>query len=381
MVVQSAACAASGRAAAPAADFIVSTGDSSYWVTSDGKSVGMRGAPMLLAEVDGRFREIYVADDDHSYYDAVFLGQRMFSRDLIRGDSVELFADTLAPRMARAFARAHPELDPISPDDDVAPDPLINVVAELDVFDSHGPYVSYEYRTGVDIAPIHGRPGVNSHRARRGVLDIRTGKPVTLAALFGDAAATGALTAASTEWNTARDSLAVRTDERSRVAQRAISTFAFDASSFSLDAEEREPRVVFAVPGEAHGENGASFPLTPLALSSTAWWAAARTQLPTGPDSARHWMHNGVELIARSRGDTEHAELVLRDPAKHEWRVGVVTAPVTRVRWLDASVNAETRKALQKAFNDAALYGDDTRVASLPLPLPSRHGRVARTTS
>ncbi len=367
LLLMGAGCSAAAKGRAPVADFLVSTVDSSYWVTSDGKTLRMRGAPMYLAEVDGRFREIYVADDDHSFYDAVFLGQRLFSRDLIRGDSIELFADTLAPRMAHDFARAHPDVDPLKPDDEIAPDPRIHVVAELEVYGAQGPFISYEYRTGIDIASVHGRDGVDSHHARRGVLDLRTGKPATLAALFGANAATDALAAATAEWTAARDSLVARTDERSRNAQMAIGAFQFDSTSFSLEAAEREPRVVFAVPGETRGESGAYFALTPRALPSTSWWAADREQLPVGPDSVRRWTHGALELVARSYDKFDHAQLVLRDARQHEWVIGVVTAPVQRVRWLDASVDAETRKALRKAFNEAALYGDDSRVASVPL--------------
>ncbi|MGH7653491.1 MAG: hypothetical protein ACREN6_02400, partial [Gemmatimonadaceae bacterium] len=62
--VATAAAACTGRhipAAVQHAEFIVTTGDSSYWVTSGPQGLRMRGVPMLLARVDGRYREIYVA--------------------------------------------------------------------------------------------------------------------------------------------------------------------------------------------------------------------------------------------------------------------------------------------------------------------------------
>ena len=58
----------------PAADFVLSAGDSSFWVTSEGGAIRFRGAPLELARVDGRFYELYVADDDRSYEDAVLSG-------------------------------------------------------------------------------------------------------------------------------------------------------------------------------------------------------------------------------------------------------------------------------------------------------------------
>ena len=117
----SAACGGRGRAAAvPHADLIVATADSSYWITSGPQGLRVRGVPLLLARVDGRFREIYVADDDRSYFDAVLVGQRLWSRDLVRGDSLELFADTLVPRFADSYAKAHPDDTPLAKDDEVS---------------------------------------------------------------------------------------------------------------------------------------------------------------------------------------------------------------------------------------------------------------------
>ena len=50
----------------PNADFVLSAGDSSYWVTSEGGTVHFRGAPLELARVGARFYERYVADEEHS---------------------------------------------------------------------------------------------------------------------------------------------------------------------------------------------------------------------------------------------------------------------------------------------------------------------------
>ena len=63
----------------------MAAGDSTFWVSSDSTGMRVRGSPMLLARWDGRFYEVYVADDDRSYYDAVFVGQQVFRRDLLTG--------------------------------------------------------------------------------------------------------------------------------------------------------------------------------------------------------------------------------------------------------------------------------------------------------
>ena len=74
-------------------NFVLAAGDSSYWVTSTGGSVSVRGAPLELARVDGRFYEVYVADDDRSFEDAVLVGQRIYRRDLITGAHFKLMKD------------------------------------------------------------------------------------------------------------------------------------------------------------------------------------------------------------------------------------------------------------------------------------------------
>ena len=65
---------------APLTEFIVVASDSVFWVRSEAEGIRVRSAPMLLAQLDGRFHELYVTDDDRSYYDATFLGQHQIGR-------------------------------------------------------------------------------------------------------------------------------------------------------------------------------------------------------------------------------------------------------------------------------------------------------------
>src|SRR5438552_18521272 len=95
-------------ARAPHAEFIVAAGDSTYWVRSEGSGIRLRGSPMVLARLDSRFLELYVVDDDHSFENALFVGQRLYQRDLVSGDSTEIFRDTLVPSLAAKYERAHP---------------------------------------------------------------------------------------------------------------------------------------------------------------------------------------------------------------------------------------------------------------------------------
>lgn len=362
------ALAACGRAAPspglPAADLIVATADSSYWVTNGPKGIRVRGVPLLLARVDGRFREIYVADDDRSFFDAVLVGQRLWSRDLIRGDSVEIFADSVIPRFAKSYAKAHPDDAPLTKDEEAADHPRTTVTTELEVLGVHGPYVSYEYRTDVDVTGE--RNNTDRHTARRGVLDARTGKAVTVAALFGGAAAARAEGEAGAEWRGARDSLLMVRDRRSRRAEKAIASFAFDPTSFTLDSEDGAPRVRFAVPGQAARGSLNALELQARAVAAAPWWNAVRGELPMGPDSLQSWTQNGIELWAALAEDGETARLSLRDSTRRDWRIAAVTAPVWRVIWLDSTVKAEDRKALKRAFSDASLYSDDVRIVMAP---------------
>ena len=372
----SAACAdrAAHVADVPRTDLIVTTADSSYWVTSGPQGLRVRGVPMVLARVDGRFREIYVADDDRSYFDAVLVGQRLWSRDLIRGDSVELFADTLVPRYALSYAKDHPGDAPLKKDEEASEHPRTSVTADFELLGVHGPYISYEYRTDMDVTGE--RKNADRHTARRGVLDLRTGKAVTVAALFGREAADRVEGDATAAWQSAKDSLLALRGRRGRRMQNAVASFAFDPNSFTIESRDGEPRVRYAVPGEVSRGSLSALELEPRAVPSTPWWNEVRAELPVGPDSLLDWKHGGFAVRAELSDDGEIARLTLRDSTKREWRMASVTAPVWRVIWLDANIKDDDRKALKRAFNAASLYGDETRIAMAPRKLKPRTGFV-----
>ena len=58
----------------PRAEFILSNADSSFWVATTSGQIRVRGVPLLLARYSNRFYELYTADDDRSYPDALFVG-------------------------------------------------------------------------------------------------------------------------------------------------------------------------------------------------------------------------------------------------------------------------------------------------------------------
>src|ERR671915_677676 len=88
-------CACASDAPPPASEFLVSAGDSTYWVRTDTTGVRVRGSPILLARYGGQFYEVYVTDDDRSFADATFVGQRIYRRSLVSGDSTLVFEDSV----------------------------------------------------------------------------------------------------------------------------------------------------------------------------------------------------------------------------------------------------------------------------------------------
>src|SRR5215210_3764463 len=164
----------------PAADFVLTAGDSSYWVTSADGEIHVRGAPLELARVDGRFYELYVADDDRSYEDAVLIGQRIYRRDLITGDSLLVYEDTVVPRLAAQYARLHPQDVRLQPTEEANEDPLWRATTTIDLVELHGPFLSYTLHADVE------RDDADAwHTSRRGVIDLTTGRPASLARVAG----------------------------------------------------------------------------------------------------------------------------------------------------------------------------------------------------
>jgi len=319
---------------APRTEFIVVAADSVFWVRSEAEGIRVRSAPMLLAQLDGRFHELYVTDDDRSYYDATFLGQSLYARDLISGDSTLLLADTLMPALAEAYGRAHPDERPLTIEEEGAPNPRIMGTADIGILDVHGPWVSFDYLTDVDAVGARSR-----HGAEQGVLDLRTGRRATLAALVGPA-------------------------EAARL--RALG---FEETSFHLDAIERDLAVHFTqVQRESEEPAGVTSIDTEKVLPPD-WWPPL---LPQYADSVtpteRRWTREGFALRARPTPDgAMRVALALVDDREGEWLLGTVPAPLHRVLWVDPAIAGDsTRTALTKAFNEAALYSEEARVVSAP---------------
>lgn len=349
---------------APPADLLLSAGDSVFWIRSEADGIRVRGAPMSLAMVGGRLSELYVTEDDLSFYDAVYVGQRLFKRDLINGDSLQLFADTLMRVLARSYAAANPDEQPLARDEQGSENPRTIGSAEILVLDVLGPWVSYEYRTDVDVV---GRP--SAHGLRRGVLDLRTGVQTSLEALVGRTESLALADEGQRQWREMRDSMLVAAEEVSD-ADRLRDEFArlsFDPRSFGLSVFDRTPRVRFTMAQSAAPRPAAAVSLFPIPLDPVpAWWEElAGAYAEPGADDEQLWRQPEYVIVGRPEpGTRPRVSLAMRDAGGQEWRLGYVPAPVHRVIWLqDSTVAPGTREALMRAFDEAAFYGDQSRVA------------------
>jgi hypothetical protein len=392
--------------APPRADFLLAAGDSTFWVTTGPTGVRVRGSPLVLARYDGKFYEVYVADEDHSFYDAVFTSQRIYRRDLLTGDSMAVFLDSGVVAASQRYAIVHPDEQPLQSDEDASDDPSSSVTGEVDIVDVHGPYLSYEYRgteTAKGAASADSLGGGGGRQIlRRGVIDLRSGVQITPRALFGQVGGDSAVARGHRAFATTLGAIrAARAsgNERARLAAEAARAFVFDPNSFALTDAGRDPGAQFFAPARGARGSGLTLPLAPVPVPEAAdldWWTAERVSLPIGgPDSASDvWTRPGLEIVAHydtTGGPQEGQGVVVairqvrdaravagkpaagaagaagdgrREIAGREWRVGRFPSPTRRLYWLDRpQLDSAGRRALVRAFNESALYGDDARSA------------------
>jgi hypothetical protein len=351
-------------ASAPTADFLVTAGDSAFLVSTVDGRLRMRRAALTLAYVEGRFYEIYVADDDRSYYDALLVGQRIYRRDLVSGDSVQVFEDKRVANVARRYAAEHPDERRLGEDEDGSDDPHTVATSDIELLDVLGPILSYEHHTDIDIANVE-----DSHKVRYGVLDLRDGSVATLRSIFGDSAARRIVADARAAYRVVIDSVRRSRSARGRRAARVIDAFHFDSSSFALVDIDGSPRVGFYVPGEGVGGGGLSLPLPHIRTPEPPWWSAVASAVPVlGADSASEvWTGPRYDVIAHYDTSGDFATLVVRDSAKKEWPAGRLPTPTRRVYRLDVMhVDATVRRGLARAFDESTLYSGSARTVLGP---------------
>jgi len=355
----------------PRAEFLLSSADSAFWISTTSGRVSIRGVPLVVARYAGQWYELFAADDDYSFEDALLLGERLYRRGLASGDSTAVLVDTIVPRLARLYAKAHPRERPLDPDEEVRPDPATTATAELDILDVLGPYLSYEYHVDVDLQGT--QPW---HTTRRGVIDLRSGAGQRVSDVFGDTAGARIAREGKSAFGLLRDSLVRaerRMDEARRRTAAAIASAQFDDRSFSLSDMDGSPTVTFAIPGRGEGRAGDGVQLDAITGSREPWWADVRDGRPlTDSEGTDRWSRPGYTVIARYDSSGEVASIALADSTHREWPLIAITAPLHRIDWLDRPpISAAERRELTQAFNAAALYDEGARVASLP---PRRSG-------
>jgi hypothetical protein len=347
---------------APAAEFLISAGDSTFWVGSGRSGVRVRGSPILLARYDGRFYEIYLTDDDRSYPDALFVGERLYKRDIVTGDSALILADTTVARIATAYARAHPDERRLDPDEETAEDPPNSATAELEVLELFGPYASYEYHADVDLE--NGRPW---HMTRRGVVDLRSGRPTTVEELLGRAAGLRVTELGRRAFHAVRDSIRRQRESDSSQSARAFEAFGhlqFDPNSFTIVALGGRPAIRFAVTGRGEGPAGSAVELDAVPVQLGPWWQDIRPALPdSGEGEADLWTRPAYRVLARHDSTEEVARVSIAD-ARREWPLASMGAPIHRIDWLDSPpLDSVQRHALGRAFDEAASYDERAKIA------------------
>jgi hypothetical protein len=360
-----AACSSAHRHAdsPPRAELLLTTADSTVWIATTSGQLRVRAAPLILARYGGRYYEVYTADDDRSYDDALLVGERVYRRDILSGDSTIVFADTIVPRVADAYARAHPDEQPLGPNDDGNAQPSTTATADVDVLDVTGPFLSYEYHVELEL-PSRRTWNVT----RRGVIDLRSGQERALADVFGASESRRLTAAARKVYETTRDSIIRVRGSLSggdRRAADALEHLKFDERSFSLSTLDGQPAVTFGVPGQGAGAAGDLVELDPLVVHENDWWRAYIGGAPTTDGGGNdRWTQPGYSVIARYDTSAGVASLSIADSARREWPIATVTAPVHGIFWLDRpAVSAADRAALVRAFNQAATYDERARVA------------------
>ena len=122
--------------------------------------------------------------------------------------------------------------------------------------------------------------------------------------------------------------------------------------------------------------NGKPVALDRMLRDSTVQEAAGEGGLAN-----RRWRHDGFDVISRYDSAHKANALAMRDRRGREWKLGLVASSYVQIFWLDKpKVDARTRHALARAFNDATTYGERIQQVShknsvAKTPLREKAGR------
>jgi hypothetical protein len=107
----------------------------------------------------------------------------------------------------------------------------------------------------------------------------------------------------------------------------------------------------------------------PVELDSILRDTTVREAAGEGGLSNRRWRHDGYDVISRYDSAHRSNALAMRDRRGREWKLGLVSSNYVQIFWLDKpTVDARTRHALSRAFNDATTYGERLQQVSRDKP-------------
>jgi hypothetical protein len=144
----------------PRAEFLVVGSDSTYWISTMEGRPEVRGEPLVLARYGGRWYEVYSADDDKSYDDALARRPIPVSPRSPHRRQVLVFADTVVAANGRGVCALIRTRNPCRPTKTAKPI-RASKRPPSSIFLTFGPFLSYEYR--LDVSTRGGNCG-----ARRG---------------------------------------------------------------------------------------------------------------------------------------------------------------------------------------------------------------------
>ncbi len=360
----------------PVAEFLISAGDSTYWVRSGADGLRVRSAPLLLTRTDGAFHELRIVEQTVDYLDAQFVREQLYGFPLDSRDSILLFDDATVSTALAQWQTEHPDEQPVDIDDIDAPEPATSATDFLEVIDVHGRWVSWAYALDVDIDGAVG----HTHLRRRGVVDITTGAVATLDSLMSSYEARRIEQRGRASLDTMLEVVRQATDDRAARARATLHTFSFDPSAFSITNGVRDPAITFHIAGTGVDGEALELLLPQITIDSTpAWWADVQPTLPVWSDDSLRvrWSHNGYMVVGNVDSARTQLTLSLMSDTLNArpWAIAVVPMPTYQFVALDVPPITETvRTSLRRAFDRASgdiPYAVRTS-ASLPQRLQSR---------
>jgi hypothetical protein len=271
-----------------------------------------------------------------------------------------VYEDPDVAMLAREYGAKHPGERPLAPDEDEADHPSLVATTETDVIDVVGPFATLERSIDRDYPD-----GSTLHETHRRVIDLRIARRTSLRDLLDDTVRTRLLREAKAAVAVVFDSVRQSRDERAVLAADMLRHFSLDTASFSMVVSGGKPAIAFLVPGQGKDAGGYTLPLPALPIPPGDWWSEVRASVPDSAlANADLWRNQRYDVLARYDALLDDALLVIRSREGKEWPVTRIPAVVQRIHWLDGTASDTTvARALSRAFDEAALYSGEARIA------------------